>query len=192
MTTLVLCAFWLCGLGLVGAAHGRAGDLAAAQGGAACAGDCERRDAATTPPRSATDVPPQVERPAGERSRRGRCKRSPGARVPEESGPRILVLPAGFDFGTVGPGQTLEKEFKLTNEGDGALTIGAITTDCGCTAVVLGSANSRVLPPGASTALHVRLDVGFDEGWISRTVTLASDDPTCSELQLEVEATVWR
>ena len=53
--------------------------------------------------------------------------------TPAARGPVIRVEPAGFDFGSVLPGKTLRKEFRLRNAGDQDLVLQKVRTSCGCT-----------------------------------------------------------
>ena len=105
--------------------------------------------------------------------------------------PQISVEPASFDFGKVLPEKTLEKQFSIRNFGDADLVIGQITTTCGCTAALL-DADSKVLKPGKSGQLRVRLETRDYSGKVVRSVMVRSNDPAQELLEIKVEANVQR
>jgi hypothetical protein len=104
-------------------------------------------------------------------------------------GPRISVEPQSFDFGRALPGKTLEKQFSLRNFGDADLVVERITTTCGCTAALLDDAH-KLLKPGQSAQLRVRLETRDYSGKLVRSVLVRSNDPERSVLEVKVEATV--
>jgi hypothetical protein len=103
--------------------------------------------------------------------------------------PRISVEPQSFDFGRALPGKTLEKQFSLRNFGEADLVVERITTTCGCTAALLDDAH-KVLKPGQSAQLRVRLETRDYSGKLVRSVLVRSNDPERSVLEVKVEATV--
>jgi len=106
-----------------------------------------------------------------------------------EPAPRISVEPASFDFGKALPGKTLEKQFSLRNFGDAPLVIEQVSTTCGCTAALLDDAH-KVLKPGESGQLRVRLSTRDYSGKVVRSVLVRSNDPQTKLLEIKVEATV--
>lgn len=102
-------------------------------------------------------------------------------------GPRLSVEPASFDFGKALPNRTLEKEFNLRNFGDEELVIEKVTTSCGCTVTQL---DTKLLKPGASTPLRVKLETRSAQGRILKSVAIRSNDATKSVFELKLEATV--
>ena len=103
--------------------------------------------------------------------------------------PRISVEPAFFDFGNALPEKTLEKQFSIRNFGDAPLVIEKITTTCGCTAGLLAD-DSRVLKPGQSGQLRVRLQTRDYSGKVVRSVMVRSNDPAQEILEIKVEVNV--
>jgi hypothetical protein len=103
--------------------------------------------------------------------------------------PRISVEPPSFDFGKALPGKTLEKQFSLRNFGDAPLVIEQVSTTCGCTAALLDDAH-KVLKPGESGQLRVRLQTRDYSGKVVRSVLVRSNDPQTKLLEIKVEATV--
>lgn len=103
--------------------------------------------------------------------------------------PKISVEPASFDFGKALPGKTLEKQFSIRNFGDADLVIEAITTTCGCTAGLMDDAH-KLLKPGTSGQLRVRLETRDYSGKLVRSVLVRSNDPQTKLLEVKVEANV--
>jgi hypothetical protein len=104
-------------------------------------------------------------------------------------GPRIAVEPTVFDFGKAQQEKTLEKEFTVRNLGTDDLVIESVSTTCGCT---VAEGYSKVIKPGASTPLRVKLQTRTTFGRLSRSVLIKSNDPSGRPLELKVEATVER
>ena len=112
---------------------------------------------------------------------------APAAAAPR--GPRISVDPTVFDFGKAQQEKTLEKEFTIRNLGNEDLVIDSVSTTCGCT---VAEGYSKVIKPGASTPLRVKLQTRTTSGRLSRSVLIKSNDPSGRPLELTVEATVER
>ena len=104
-------------------------------------------------------------------------------------GPRIAVEPTVFDFGKAQQEKTLEKEFTVRNLGNEDLVIESVSTTCGCT---VAEGYSKLIKPGASTPLRVKLQTRTSFGKLSRSVLIKSNDPSGRPLELKVEATVER
>ena len=103
--------------------------------------------------------------------------------------PKISVEPTTFDFGNALPEKTLEKQFSIRNFGDAPLVIEKITTTCGCTAGLLAD-DSKVLKPGQSGQLRVRLQTRDYSGKVVRSVMVRSNDPAQELLEIKVEVNV--
>jgi hypothetical protein len=103
--------------------------------------------------------------------------------------PKISVEPASFDFGKALPEKTLEKQFSIRNFGEADLRIEGVTTTCGCTAALLDDAH-KVLKPGESGQLRVRLETRQYSGKVVRSVLVRSNDPENKLVEVKVEATV--
>lgn len=109
--------------------------------------------------------------------------------APAQRGPRISVDPTVFDFGKAQQEKTLEKEFTVRNLGNEDLVIESVSTTCGCT---VAEGYSKVIKPGSSTPLRVKLQTRTSFGRLSRSVLIKSNDPSGRPLELKVEATVER
>jgi hypothetical protein len=103
--------------------------------------------------------------------------------------PRIAVEPASFDFGKAQQEKTLEKEFRIRNLGAADLVIAEVVTTCGCT---VADGYSKVVKPGSSTPLRVKLETRNTFGKLARSVLVKSNDPSGRPLEIKVEAQVER
>ncbi len=113
----------------------------------------------------------------------------PAPAAAAQRGPRISVDPAVFDFGKAQQEKTLEKEFTVRNLGNEDLVIESVSTTCGCT---VAEGYSKVIKPGSSTPMRVKLQTRTTFGRLSRSVLIKSNDPSGRSLELKVEATVER
>jgi hypothetical protein len=103
--------------------------------------------------------------------------------------PRIAVEPPTFDFGKAQQEKTLEKEFRIRNLGAADLVIEEVVTTCGCT---VAEGYAKVVKPGASTPLRVKLQTRNSSGKLARSVLVKSNDPSGRPVEIKVEALVER
>ena len=101
------------------------------------------------------------------------------------AGPRLVVDPEVYDFGTVAEGLLVEAVFTLTNAGDAPLVFsGQPSTSCGCTSAPLPE---MVLAPGESMELVAYVDSTYFGGrWITMYVYVYSNDPTAERRTLPI------
>ena len=102
-------------------------------------------------------------------------------------GPGIEVTPEDHDFGRVQQNAKLEKEFEIHNIGTEELTIGRISTSCGCTAALT---SEKFVKPGESTTLKVTMETRNYKGEIQRTVSIASNATNSKITQIKVKGFV--
>ena len=110
-----------------------------------------------------------------------------GAQAAPVRGPRIVVAPEHFDFGSVLPGREMTREFVVRNVGTADLTIDKVQPSCGCTVV---EKYSSVLRPGETTALRVKLTTPQQAGRLQKSVLVRSNDPARGVVELKLEASV--
>jgi hypothetical protein len=103
------------------------------------------------------------------------------------AGPRIVVEPASFHFGTVKAGRVVQKEFVVRNHGRAELLIDSLTTTCGCTAALT---ESKTVKPGGSTPLRITLTAPNEQGRLIKSVLIKSNDPGRPALEVKIEALV--
>lgn len=104
---------------------------------------------------------------------------------PADNGARIELTPTEFDFGEVWEQTPVERVFTIRNTGSGPLTA-TVKSSCGCTPV---DQPQSPLPPGETTTFTVRYDTSRF-GAVHKTVTVASNDPTQSQLKIDVKGHV--
>ena len=109
--------------------------------------------------------------------------------APAGPAPRIAVEPESFDFGKAQQEKTLEKEFRVRNLGAADLVIQDVATTCGCT---VAEGYAKVVKPGGSTPLRVKLQTRNTVGKLARSVLVKSNDPSGRPLEIKVEAQVER
>ena len=102
-------------------------------------------------------------------------------------GPRISIEPQSFDFGTALPNKTLTKEFVVKNFGNEDLLIERVSTTCGCT---VAEGYSKVVKPGETTTLRVKLETRSYSGRVERKVAVKSNDPEKAVAEVTVVANV--
>jgi hypothetical protein len=111
----------------------------------------------------------------------------PAAKAVAAKGPKIIVEPATFNFGSVLQNKELTKDFTIRNVGTEELVIDNVSTTCGCTVADL---KSRNLKPGANTPMHVTLQTRTNVGKIVKTVMIKSNDPLKPLLEVTLQADV--
>lgn len=103
------------------------------------------------------------------------------------SGPKISVEPEIFDFGKALQNKELKKQFVIRNIGTEDLVIERVTTTCGCT---VADGYAKVVKPGESTNMEVRLQTRTLKDRIERKVLVRSNDVTRDPLELKVQVTI--
>ncbi len=102
--------------------------------------------------------------------------------------PRATVDGPAFDFGTVAEGKHVEHIFILKNNGDAPLTIGQVSTSCGCT---VADISSRTVAPGKSAEIRVSFNSTNFSGIVSKNVLVQTNDPKMPVYTLTVKGTVF-
>jgi len=105
----------------------------------------------------------------------------------DESGPKVLLNRTAHDFGDVPQSQgILSTAFTIQNIGDDVLTIGNVSTSCGCTTAEL---SDSTIDPNGTAIITVYFDPNFHEepsGKITRTVFIPTNDPRQSEVEVKI------
>lgn len=101
--------------------------------------------------------------------------------------PKIQLDKFKVELGTIYQGEIKNVKIAVTNTGNQPLTIGNIQTSCGCTSA---KKSMPTLPPGKSDTIDVAFNsAGFD-GKIIKTVTIQSNDPMTSYIDVTLTGTV--
>jgi Protein of unknown function (DUF1573) len=113
---------------------------------------------------------------------------SPGANeAAQKNSPHIVVNDQHYDFGTMQRGTSKSHEFLIQNTGSAPLKLRNGGTTCKCTAFVVPN---KPLPPGGSTKVKLEWKAKVNNGPFRQTATLLTNDPTQSQIDLEVEGQV--
>jgi rhodanese-related sulfurtransferase len=106
------------------------------------------------------------------------------------SGPRILVEPEVYEFGTVADGTVVEFYVTLTNAGNQRLSIFRVDYRCVCTSYELAQ---REIAPGESVRMKIRFNTkGYAQYAqpVSQTVTLHTNDLARPRVTITVRGVV--
>lgn len=107
-------------------------------------------------------------------------------RIPQ---PEIALAQTSADFGTIPVGYTQELDLNglISNEGDAALTVTAITIDNPAFSFVTAPSLPMTLAPGESRSLSVRA-APTAQGTVTGMMTILSDDPVNPSLTVALSA----
>lgn len=102
--------------------------------------------------------------------------------------PRIACEDAVYDFGRLAAeSPETSHTFTLRNDGDDPLELGEIVSGCGCAVARL---ENRILMPGATTSLEIRLNLRGRAGRLEKEVTVRSNDPLTPVLRLFIRGDI--
>lgn len=102
-------------------------------------------------------------------------KPAPQPSAPNQSLSTMVVFDADLKEATVKTGvPDAHFTFCLTNVASADITIGGVSTSCGCTVAKL-PASPWKLAPGEGGEIHVTMNVAGKSGTVSKTVTVNSD-----------------
>ena len=102
--------------------------------------------------------------------------------------PRAAVDQPIFDFGTVAQGKKVDHSFTIKNSGDAPLTIGQVSTSCGCT---VAEVSSRSISPGKSSTIKASFDSKNFSGRISKTIYVHTNDPKTPIYNLTIKGNLF-
>jgi len=91
------------------------------------------------------------------------------------------------DFGRITPDRKVSAKYRVTNTGNGVLSISQVRPSCGCTATVLGKWS---IGPGESTELEATFDPHGQRGVIRKSLEVVCNDPKTPTVTLTFEAEV--
>jgi hypothetical protein len=95
-----------------------------------------------------------------------------------------------YDFGRIPNGQPVERDFYLSNTGDGDLLVQRAYTTCSCTTAEVSSAR---VPPGTAARVTIRFDPSLHNvagTTVRRGLILETNDPQQPVLEIWVQASV--
>ncbi|MBM2851340.1 MAG: hypothetical protein HW418_4282, partial [Anaerolineales bacterium] len=125
--------------------------------------------------------------PAGESVSKADAQKADRAPAPRP-GPRIQFPVSTHDFGSVSKGEPVRYDFKVLNAGDAPLEISDVRPSCGCTTA---GEWTRRIEAGGSGTIPIQLETAQFTGPVTKTITIASNDPTRPTAVLEINASIW-
>ena len=105
-----------------------------------------------------------------------------------EAVPVIEFETPTYQFGTVKQGEEIRYDFKFFNKGNQMLEISEVRPGCGCTTA---GEWTKVVKPGESGTIPIKLSTERFKGPISKSVTVSSNDPKRPNSFLQIKGQVW-
>jgi hypothetical protein len=110
-----------------------------------------------------------------------------GPKDGDKDSPRMAVDEPHYDFGSMQRGTMKSHEFVIRNLGKAPLILRNGGTTCKCT---LSKVPEAPIPPGGSTAVKLEWSAKSDSGPFRQTATILSNDPTQSQIELQVDGQI--
>jgi len=110
-----------------------------------------------------------------------------GCSKPKE--PKLSLSEDSWYYGEVKPDQVVSHQFTLKNEGEGKLTIDSFYSSCAC--VILEMDKKEIAPGGEGTLKAIFDPYGY-EGFVTKEVTINSNDPEHPKKIINLSITVLR
>ncbi len=104
-----------------------------------------------------------------------------------QSGPKVVMTPAKYDFGNIIQDSVVTFNFSITNEGDIELKITKVSASCGCTAVM---PEKDELKPGESTNINISFDSKGKSGKQNKAVFIETNDPQNPKLRFHLTGNI--
>ncbi len=101
--------------------------------------------------------------------------------------PAIKFKSLSLDFGEAVSGRTLDITYEFENAGSAPLVIKNIVPACGCTTAEL---KKKEYAPGEKGTIVAKFNTSGYSGRISKTITVASNDPDAPDIRLTLSGTV--
>jgi len=125
----------------------------------------------------------------------------------DPNAPQVIIPEKKFDFGKISLNDVAKHDFKIKNDGKSPLIITGIITSCHCTSAILKIPDKADSPefgmhqdsswrgeiaPGVEASLEAIYKPALMpvKGAVSRVVTLSTNDPNNTQVQLEITADV--
>jgi len=104
--------------------------------------------------------------------------------------PKITIPGAFYNFGRIGPKDTVTRDFLIRNDGGAPLTISRAYTTCGCTTADI---SARVIPPGKAASVKIVFDAGFHDTrgkTVDRGLIIENNDRRNPKAEIWIRANV--
>jgi len=103
-----------------------------------------------------------------------------------QNAPRLVLEDAIHDFGSVVKGEVVEWSFVLRNSGAADLIVTDARPSCGCTVAQW----DKVIKPGETGKVAVKLETKDFKGPINKTITVVSNDIETPQARLFIKANI--
>ncbi len=104
-----------------------------------------------------------------------------------EAAPVVKFKTTRFDFGSINQREKAEVSFEFKNEGKSDLILRKIRASCGCTTV---TPSNTTINPGETGTIDAVFDAGARKGKQHKVVTVITNDPKNSQVNLIVSGEV--
>lgn len=104
-----------------------------------------------------------------------------------ENAPAATFEATNFDFGKINQREKASIQFKFKNTGKSDLIIRKIRSTCGCTTV---APPNTVIKPGEESKIEAVFDAGVRKGKQHKVITVVTNDPKHSQINLVVSGEV--
>lgn len=112
-----------------------------------------------------------------------------GQEHPKITGPGIALDTPAYEFGRMMGGADIRHDYWFTNIGTENLEITSVRPSCGCT--TMGDWD-RVVPPGRTGRIPIKIATGKMTGRISKMITVTTNAKDQPNLLLRVEGDLWQ
>src|SRR5688572_23478459 len=114
---------------------------------------------------------------------------APAAATAKPGGPQIKFSEMVHNFGKVKSSDVLRHDFIVTNTGSALLELTDVKPACGCT--VTGTWD-RQIQPGQTGKIPIQFSPANFNGRVTKSITVACNDPAQPTHSLQIQATIWR
>jgi len=104
-----------------------------------------------------------------------------------EKAPVVSFESMKFDFGSIAQQTKADVKFEFTNTGKSDLIIRKVSSSCGCTTV---TPSNTVIKPGQKSSIDAVFDAGVRSGKQHKVITVITNDPKNSQVNLVVSGEV--
>ena len=114
---------------------------------------------------------------------------APTPAATDAAAPHIQFDSLIYDFGKVGSSELVKHSFTFTNTGKSTLEIIDVRPGCGCTTA--GTWDKKV-EPGKTGVIPLQFNSAGFGGPVTKQATVTCNDPSSSNLVLQIRGTVWK
>ena len=104
-----------------------------------------------------------------------------------KNGPRMVITPASWDFGSVREGKVVKRAFEVRNTGRSVLVIQSAMENCEC---VKAKLERERIEPEKSALVFITVDTAGEAGAFTGTVSILSNDPDAPMRTIRITGTV--